>query len=109
MLVVDVTELLVVGFSDVGGVVIVVVVVEDVTVVGTVTVEGFVVEAVVAGSVGGTLGTLVPVCPVALVLVGLGGIFSEVLVVTLVGALTVAGTVAAEFVEGTVTGPSFAD
>ena len=108
MLVVDVTGLLVVGFSDVGGaVVVVVVVVVDVTVVGTVTVVGFVVGAVVAGSVGGTLGTSMTLCPVALVLVGLAGIFAEVLAFTWVVAVTLAGTAAVEFVEGTIVCASF--
>ena len=109
MLVVDVTGLLVVGFSDVDGAVVVVDAVEDATVVGTVTVVGFVVGAAVAGSVGGTLGTSVTVCPVALVLVGLAGIFVELLAVTWVVVLTVAGTTAAEFVEGTVAVTSFAE
>ena len=110
MLVVVVTGLLVVGFSDVVGAVVAVVVVVDATVVGTVGVvvfELFVVEAVVAGSVGGTLGT--SVCPVALVLVGLAGIFVEVLAVTLALALTFVGTAAAEFTDGTVVGTSFAE
>lgn len=114
VVVVGATGLLVVGFSDVGGtvVVVVVVVVVDVTVVGTVTVvgfESFVVGAVVAGSVGGTLGTSVTVCPVALPLVEVAGLIAEVLVVTWGIALTVSGTAAAEFAEGTVSGTSFAE